>query len=128
MLAAVEITFPHPDCKQAVVGRMHGSEGGVDVGAPVLVQQPIGDDGIALEEGSNSNAATLCTATAVDQGKCRVQIDKGASYRLNERAGTLNVTVQMPSEMVELLRAGTVVTTTGVGDSNARMQTPEETA
>jgi hypothetical protein len=56
-----------------------------------------------------------------------VQIDKGASYRLNERAGTLNVTVQMPSEMVELLRAGTVVTAGGE-DSNARMQTTEETA
>jgi 23S rRNA-/tRNA-specific pseudouridylate synthase len=119
MLAAVEITFLHPDCKQAVVDRMHGSEG--DVGAAV-VQQPIGDEGIASEEGSN--AATLCAA--VDQGKCRVEIDKGASYRLNERAGTLNVTVQMPSEMVELLRAGTVVT--AGGDINNRTQTTEETA
>ena len=116
MLAAVEITFPHPDCKQAVVGRMHGSE-------DVPVPEPIGDDGMASDEGSNT--ATPCAA--VDQGKCRVQIDKGASYRLNEKAGTLNVTVEMPSQMVELLRAGTVVTARG-GDINARLQATEETA
>jgi 23S rRNA-/tRNA-specific pseudouridylate synthase len=114
MLAAVEITFPHPDCKEAIASTNKQQEsigdtpGNKDMDGAMMVQKPKGD----VERGSKGVPNDALRHTAEDMRTCQVSVDfeKGASYHLDENTGMLNVSVHMPCEMVGLLGAGAVET------------------
>jgi 23S rRNA-/tRNA-specific pseudouridylate synthase len=86
MLAAVELTFPHPDPTHVSVKR----------------------NGVTVESGKE-DAGIQQLVLQLQEDRCRksLEIDERAACRFDEKAKTVNVTVEMPDEMVRLLDAGT---------------------
>jgi 23S rRNA-/tRNA-specific pseudouridylate synthase len=86
MLAAVELTFPHPDPAQVAMDR----------------------NGDTFET-STDDAGVHQPVLQLQEARCRktLEIDERATCRFDEKAKTINVFVDMPSEMVGLLDAGT---------------------